>query len=213
MSRKLKNVSSRNLFDATSLLFLSLILPSTTISFFLFGLLFWTCSLPSALLSFVSLRSHVNGFCMIPRHFQIKCSCGSRIASCNTMRNMRNDHLDPARVAVIVCNGSATHPWKSTLRWCSKFPQRSVSEGTEAHRPCPSPSPHHLVLHFACSTEVHRLYFSFPEAHPRLFFLVLRCFLPWRPTTLCLSPCRGSFNHTKHQVCVGSIANGLPLFT
>ena len=85
----------------------------------------------------------------------------------------------------------------------------------EAHRPCPSP--HHLVLHFVCSTEVQWVYFSFPEALPRLFFLVLRCFLPWRPTTLCLSPLhsctRGAFTHTNHQIYVGSIANGLQLFT
>ena len=35
------------------------------------------------------------------------------------------DRFEHGRIAVIVCGGSATHPSKSTLRWCSKYPQNT----------------------------------------------------------------------------------------
>ena len=55
--------------------------------------------------------------------FPIFC-CGytlrtSPIVSCITMRSRSTDHVDRGRMAVIVCNGSATHPSKSYHSWCS----------------------------------------------------------------------------------------------
>ena len=44
-------------------------------------------------------------------------------ASCSTMRNSKQLHLDPGKMAEMVRNDSATHPSNCTLLWCSKQPQ------------------------------------------------------------------------------------------
>ena len=48
----------------------------------------------------------------------------SFIATCMTILNNRTDHFHPGNVTLIVCRGSATQPSSSSLRSCSKYPQR-----------------------------------------------------------------------------------------
>ena len=43
-------------------------------------------------------------------------------ASCRTMRNSKQLHFDPGKIAVMVVSGSAAHPSNCTHLWCSKQP-------------------------------------------------------------------------------------------
>ena len=38
------------------------------------------------------------------------------------MRNSKQFHLDPGKIAVMVVSGTAAHPSNCTLLWCSKYP-------------------------------------------------------------------------------------------
>ena len=47
-------------------------------------------------------------------------------ASCNTIRNSKQLHPDPGKIAVMVVSGSAAHPANCTRLWCSKWPHSTL---------------------------------------------------------------------------------------
>ena len=86
------------------------------------------------------------------------------MASSITILESKTDHCEPGRTAVMVCSGSATHPSRSTSRWCSKYSQstrrffcgKAKMHGPRPHcfflaalyhqNPWPSPQPKFMLL-------------------------------------------------------------------